>query len=92
MTRIEAEKRMLKMLAEIVEVYHEYNPGGQYLSLSYVDGHLSIDNANSGKKRIDTWLDAKWLKYDPTPWRSNETYKSLNQKERKFFQEKIIGV
>ena len=91
MTRLEAEKRMLKKLAEIVAIYHEYNPAGQYLSLSYIEGHLSIDNANNGVKRIDTWLDAKWIKHDPSPWRSNETFKPLNQKDRQFFHEKIIG-
>lgn len=91
MTRLSIEKRILEKMAEIVAIYHEYNPSGDYLSLSFVNGHISVDNSNNGIKRIDAWLDGTKLKYDPHPLRSNYTYHSLNRKEREFFAEKLVG-
>lgn len=35
MTRKECQKKIFDLMLEIVKVYHEYNPDGQYLALQY---------------------------------------------------------
>lgn len=91
MTRLTIEKRILKKMAEIVAIYHEYNPSGDYLFLSFVNGHISVDNSGNNIKRIDAWLDGTKMKYDPYPLCSNDEYHSLNRKEREFFADKLVG-
>jgi len=48
MTRIECEKKLEEKLREIVDIYHEYNPSGRYLSLTYLDndgdGYIGVNN------------------------------------------------
>ena len=48
MTRSECEKKLEEKLREIVDIYHEYNPGGRYLSLTYLnnddDGYINVNN------------------------------------------------
>lgn len=48
MNRKETEQAMMEKLTEIVDIYHQYNPNGTYLAVSYVDGYLSIWNAHYG--------------------------------------------
>ena len=44
MTRQECEDKILEKLEEIVEIYHEYNPNGEYLAMFY---HLHGVNVNN---------------------------------------------
>lgn len=44
MTRKECEDKMLCLLKEIVNTYRQYNPNGDYLSLGFVKGTVSINN------------------------------------------------
>ena len=48
MTRSECEKKLEEKLREIVDIYHEYKPGGRYLSLTYLDndgdGYIQANN------------------------------------------------
>lgn len=46
MTRKECEKKIMGLLQEIVDVYHEYNPDGEYLALQY-GGKIHEDDADS---------------------------------------------
>lgn len=94
MTRLEAEKRLLKMLAEIVAVYHEYNPNGTSLTLSYLKGHISVNNHYFGedkRKPIDAWLQAEDCRYDPEPLYASDNLKKMSLGDRKFFLEKVLG-
>lgn len=47
--RHETEEKLLDLLEEIIDVYHEYNPDGKYLSMffSVVNGdpYVSVSNA-----------------------------------------------
>lgn len=44
--RKECEDKILSLMQEIVKVYHEYRPGGNYLSLAFVDGVMQCNNRN----------------------------------------------
>lgn len=37
MNRQDCEKIILEKMKDIVAIYHEYNPDGNYLTLSYLD-------------------------------------------------------
>lgn len=41
------ELKLLDLFSQIVTEYKKYNPEGEYLDLSYVDGTLCITNAYS---------------------------------------------
>lgn len=57
MTRIEAEERIMEKLKEIREIALEYAPEDQYLSLFFMDGHISITNEPRARKKLDCWMD-----------------------------------
>ena len=65
MQRKDVELALLQKLEEIVEMYHQYNPGGDYLQLSYVDGNFHVNNAYydaDSAKPIDTFRNEKcWI-------------------------------
>lgn len=50
MTRLQAENAIIDKLVEIVEIYHDYNPEGGYLSLAFFDGSLTVDNSKIDDK------------------------------------------
>lgn len=59
MYRRKCEKLILEKMKEIVTIYHEYNPDGNYLSLAYLrdkDGvsYMGV-NRTTDLKRIDVW-------------------------------------
>ena len=37
MTRQECEAEIIRLLRQIIDVYHVYNPDGNYLSLTYLN-------------------------------------------------------
>lgn len=41
MTRKECEEAIEQKLREIVEIYHQYNPQGNYLSMGYINNENS---------------------------------------------------
>lgn len=45
MSRIECESALLRKMKEILDIYHEYNPEGDYLTLDIV--HNTHINANN---------------------------------------------
>jgi hypothetical protein len=49
MTRAECEDKIKDLFNQIVDVYKEYNPNGQYLSVSLTDGCCFLNNACYGK-------------------------------------------
>ena len=89
LTRLQAEKAMLKKLAEIVEIYLQYDPNAEYLSATYLNGHLSIDNASRACKRIDTWLDVNSIRNYASPLRADDDFKRLTKEEQEFFLKKL---
>lgn len=42
--RQETEKKILDLLAEIRDIYHEYYPEGNYLHMSILDDSISVNN------------------------------------------------
>ena len=48
MNRKECEAAILEKMQEIVAIYHQYNPEGSYLSLTYMDdegdGYIMFNN------------------------------------------------
>ena len=48
MTRQECETMILEKMQEIVDLYHQYNPNGKYLNLTYLDdendGYIMCNN------------------------------------------------
>lgn len=44
MTRTECEASILRKMIEIEKIYKEYNPSGNYLTMSVFDGHYSVNN------------------------------------------------
>lgn len=42
LSREEAEKQIAKKLEEIINIYHEYNSEGKYLSLAYIGGEEEV--------------------------------------------------
>lgn len=57
MTRHEVEKEISKKFFEILKIYKEYEPEGEYLNLSFVDGNISCNNDYwRGINRIDFCL------------------------------------
>lgn len=57
MTRTECEATILRKMIEIEEIYKEYNPNGNYLTMCILDGHYSVRN-DSRKEDKDHPLDA----------------------------------
>lgn len=56
MDRHDCEKIILEKLKDIISIYHEYNPNGKYLTLSYSQGEefegieiFNINNAYFGE-------------------------------------------
>lgn len=45
MNRAECEAKLEALMREAWEVYKQYNPEGEYLTMSINDGVLSINNA-----------------------------------------------
>ncbi|MBQ1779289.1 MAG: hypothetical protein IIZ93_14135 [Acidaminococcaceae bacterium] len=50
LTREQCEKLIQKKLYEIIDIYHRYNPDGNYLNLAYMneddDQFIMVNNAN----------------------------------------------
>ena len=48
MNRNQAEKLIIGLMKQIVEIYHLYDPDGDYLSLSYLkkgdESYVNVDN------------------------------------------------
>lgn len=44
MTRDECELAITERFKEIVEIYKAYNPDGRYLTMFFMDGHISFNN------------------------------------------------
>lgn len=42
--RQETEKKILDLLAEIRDIYHEYCPEGNYLHICILDGNIDVNN------------------------------------------------
>lgn len=55
MTRQEAEQRIAEKLHEVIEIYKEYEPKGEYLHMSLLRGRLSFNN--------DYWNRIKRIEY-----------------------------
>lgn len=52
MTRNECERKLVKQLQEVWKTYHEYNPEGKYLSISFMDGDwVNCNNAHFAEDR-----------------------------------------
>ena len=49
MNRKETEQALIQKMEEMTELYLQYNPDGQYLSMAYVSGNLHINNSYYGK-------------------------------------------
>lgn len=68
MDRHDCEKIILEKLKDIVAIYHEYNPEGEYLYLCYVkklDGEdgLSVNNSyydDDKEKPIRVYSGVSW--------------------------------
>lgn len=63
MNKKQCEKLIFQKLKEIMDIYLEYNPKGEYLSLSIIveknKAYLSFNNRYYGedkKKPIDFWV------------------------------------
>lgn len=62
MTRLQAENAIIDKLVEIVEIYHDYNPEGSYLSMSFVNGTVDVNNSyqmDDKKKPMDAYVSVK---------------------------------
>lgn len=56
MTREEAEKKIKEKLLEIIAIYKEYDPEGDFIDLSYSEGCISFFNRYwESDKRLDVW-------------------------------------
>ena len=45
MNRSECEEKIIEEFKKIVEIYHQYNPAGTYLSMVYMDDDwLNVNN------------------------------------------------
>lgn len=54
MTRKQAEKKTRDKLVEILKIYKEYDPEGDYLTLSYGETCISFNNSYwKSEKRIN---------------------------------------
>lgn len=53
MYRRECESLIMEKLEEIVAIYHEYNPDGEYLSLCYRNGDDGIDKVSFNNAHWD---------------------------------------
>ena len=60
MGRIECEKAIIQKMREIMDIYHEYNPDGEYLGMSIVNDHFSVSNAyydDDYEHQIHAWVE-----------------------------------
>ena len=69
--RKECEEQILELLKEIREVYRDYNPQGEYLSMCLNSGSIHFNNAwfskeSDCKKPIEGWLNeqGEFTSYD----------------------------
>lgn len=65
--RQETEKKILDLLAEIRDIYHEYYPEGNYLHMSILDDSINVNNDYyNGKhiKPIEASLDGRVYRSD----------------------------
>lgn len=44
MGRIECEKAIIQKMREIMDIYHEYNPDGEQLTMCVIGDHYSVEN------------------------------------------------
>ena len=52
LSRIECESAILRKMKEIIDIYHEYNPDGNYISLCMIDNksiHINNVSYEDGK-------------------------------------------
>ena len=60
MGRIECEKAIIQKMREIMDIYHEYNPDGEYLSMTIVNDHFSVNNIyfeDDYEHQIQAWVE-----------------------------------
>lgn len=63
MGRIECEKAIIQKMREIMDIYHEYNPDGERLTLWVLEDHYSIANAywkDDAEHPLSAWESDKW--------------------------------
>lgn len=63
MGRIECEKAIIEKMREIMDIYHEYNPGGKRLSMSIINDYYSVDNIywkDDAEHPLSAWESDKW--------------------------------
>lgn len=66
MTRTECEAAILRKMIEIEEIYKEYNPDGNYLSMYILDGHYSVRNDSREEDKecpLNAWYRPDERKY-----------------------------
>lgn len=63
MGRIECEKAIIQKMREIMDIYHEYNPSGERLTMYVIDDHYSVDNIywkEDAEHPLSAWESDKW--------------------------------
>lgn len=56
MTREKAEQKIKEKLLEIIAIYKEYDPKGDFIDLTYNEGCISFFNRYwESDKRLDVW-------------------------------------
>lgn len=65
MGRIECEKAIIEKMREIMDIYHEYNPDGDRLTMYVIGDHYSVDNIywkedEDAEHPISAWESDKW--------------------------------
>jgi len=63
-SRQECEEQILELLKEIREVYREYYPQGEYLTMCLNEGTIHFNNAwftDDYHSPIDGWLDEQGI-------------------------------
>ena len=65
MGRIECEKAIIQKMREIMDIYHEYNPDGDRLTMYVIGDHYSVDNIywkedEDAEHPISAWESDKW--------------------------------
>lgn len=57
-SRDECERKLLALMREAVAIYHQYNPDGNYLTLTLVNGVISGNNSyfdNDRERPVNFW-------------------------------------
>lgn len=60
MTRETAEKKIKEKFLEIIAIYKEYDPEGEFIDLAYCEGCISFFNRYwESDKKLNVWEDMK---------------------------------